>query len=73
MAQGGALKGKGRGLLWLKARIWHAGQECLIWPFSKTYQGYGQVGYGGKVRKAHRVMCELAHGPAPTSCHEAAH
>lgn len=67
------LKGKGRNLAWLKEHVGHASDECLIYPFSKTYQGYGQVGYFGKVRKAHRVMCELAKGPPPTPEHHAAH
>jgi len=73
MPSGGALKGKGRGLLWLKAHIWHAGQECLIWPFCTNHQGYGQLGYFGKVVKAHRLMCILAHGEPLTPQHQAAH
>lgn len=66
-------RGKGRGLAWLKANVGYDGEECLIWPWSKTYQGYGQLGFHGKVRKAHRVMCELVNGPPPTPEHEAAH
>jgi len=68
-----ALRGKGRGLAWLKAHVEHQGEECLIWPQSRNYQGYGQLGYFGKVRKAHHIMCLLVHGPAPTARHEAAH
>jgi transcriptional regulator with XRE-family HTH domain len=45
---------------------------CLIWPFSTT-RGYGRFGYKGKGYYAHRFMCELAHGRAPTDIHEAAH
>lgn len=66
-------KGKGPGLLWLKAHIAHEGEECLIWPQSRNHQGYGQVGYFGKVKKAHHIMCRLAHGEPPTPKHHAAH
>jgi hypothetical protein len=45
---------------------------CLIWPFSTT-RGYGRFGYLGKGYYAHRFMCELAHGRAPSDAHEAAH
>lgn len=67
------LKGKGPGYLWLKARIDHQGDECLIWPFSKSDTGYGQLSYLGKLYKAHRLMCILAKGPPPSPTHEAAH
>jgi hypothetical protein len=73
MPQGGHNKGKGQNLIWLKDRVGYDSDECLIWPFSVNYQGYGQVGYYGKVKKAHRIMCELAHGAPPTPKHVAAH
>ena len=66
-------RGKGRGLAWLKAHIDHQGDDCLIWPHSQNHQGYGQLGYFGKVRKAHHIMCLLVHGEAPTPRHHAAH
>lgn len=67
------LRGRGRNLVWLKERVSHDGDTCLIWPFSKNHQGYGQIGYFGKVKKAHHIMCLLIHGPAPSTRHEAAH
>lgn len=57
---------------WLVAHVGHTGEECLTWPFGCA-DGYAQVWDGQKVRKAHRVMCELVHGPAPTPGHLAAH
>lgn len=66
-------RGKGRGLAFLKANVNYEGEDCLIWPQSKNHQGYGQLGYFGKVKKAHHIMCLLVHGPAPTPKHEAAH
>lgn len=65
---------KWRNLDWLTDRVNHSGAECLIWPFSKNQKGYGQVSIGpGDIRKAHRVMCTLAHGEPPTPKHLASH
>lgn len=73
MPKGAYNRGKGRGLEWLKEHVTYAGENCLIWPMSRTQQGYGQLGYFGKVKKAHHVMCMLIHGPRPSKRHEAAH
>lgn len=66
-------KGKGLTVKWLRDHVAHADPKCLEWPFSKMPTGYGCLGYLGKRHYAHRLMCELAHGPAPTPKHEAAH
>jgi hypothetical protein len=66
-------KGFSRSSTWLEARVSHDGDECLIWPFSKNDQGYGQLKYRGHSTKAHRVMCRLVHGDPPTPKHQAAH
>jgi hypothetical protein len=42
--------------------------HCIIWPYAKGAR-YGRVGK----KDAHRYVCEIAHGPAPSSEHEAAH
>src|SRR5690349_5386913 len=58
----------------LLSHLRHRGEACLFWPFSKDDKGYGQVSIGGgKVRKAHRVMCMLVNGPPPTPKHQASH
>lgn len=59
---------KGRNYEWLIARVGYDGDDCLIWPFGKT-NGYGVLGAG----YAHRIMCALVNGPAPSPNHEAAH
>lgn len=62
------------GLLdWLNAHTSHRGDGCLIFPFKRRPDGYGQVIIDGKNCRAHRVMCEAVHGPPPTAKHEAAH
>lgn len=51
----------------------HSSDECLIWPFACDANGYGRMNKGGNSQLAHRVVCELVHGPAPTKKHNAAH
>jgi integrase len=59
---------------WIKAHVSYSGIGCLIWPFSRHQQGYpSQVSDGDDRKRATRIMCELAHGPAPTPEHQAAH
>jgi hypothetical protein len=36
--------------------------ECHIWTGSKSSQGYGYIGYKGKVLKSHRVAATMAFG-----------
>lgn len=50
-----------------------AGDECLIWPFSRGGNGYGQLTIDGETRTVSRLACEETYGPAPTSKHESAH
>ncbi len=46
---------------------------CLLWPYATDQCGYGCVRVGGKMTRAHRVICEKFHGSRPTSKHMAAH
>lgn len=45
------------------------GDDCVLWPYATNGNGYGQIGR----KYVHRLSCELANGPAPSSKHEAAH
>jgi hypothetical protein len=66
-------KGEGKTIQWIRDHANYPHEEwCLIWPFSTT-RGYGTFSYLGKSYYAHRFMCDLAKGRAPTSDHEAAH
>jgi hypothetical protein len=67
------LRGTGFGIRWMREHVSHEGDECLIWPMSRHPTGYGNVSVDGIIYYSHRYMCELAHGPAPTPEHEAAH
>jgi len=73
MPKGDGNRGKSKGVAWIMANLGYAGDDCLIWPFSRNNYGYGQVGFNGKVRKASRVMCEMVRGPAPLDKPQAAH
>lgn len=71
-AAAGWNKGKGKARRWLADHVGYPHDYCLIWPFSLT-RGYGRFVYYGTGYYAHRFMCELVHGPAPTLEHQAAH
>lgn len=43
----------------------YSGDECLIWPFSRTRQGYANMRIGKKVIRVHREVCRLVHGEPP--------
>lgn len=58
---------------WILQHKTHKGDDCLIWPFTRSTDGRGQITVGGKNRKAPRIMCEVAHGAPPTPEHQAAH
>lgn len=53
------------------ARFWmnlgprSAATGCREWTGHRHRQGYGILGVGGKLKKAHRVAWEIAHGPIP--------
>lgn len=65
-------KGNGRGITLLRSLLAHEGDECVIWPFHRI-RGYGVLGVNGEHYKAHRLMCEMIHGPAPSEEYQAAH
>ncbi len=51
----------------------YEGNECLIWPYSRTTGGYGELQNNGKTKVVSRRICEETHGAPPTPDHEAAH
>ncbi len=66
-------KGRSDRADWLRDRSGHRGDDCLLWPFSRNWNGYGNLKHGDKITYAHRVMCLFAHGEPPTAKHVAAH
>lgn len=63
----------GECLAWLLDHVAHEGDDCLKWPYAVRDDGYGKLQIDGKLETATRVMCEKAHGPAPSPSHQAAH
>jgi hypothetical protein len=51
----------------------YKGDDCLIWPYVKNQDGYGQMKVRGKMETVSRIVCEIAHGMPPSPNHEAAH
>jgi len=48
-------------------------EECIIWPFAQTTQGYGLVIINGVRCLAHRVACAIVHGEPLEPTMDAAH
>lgn len=46
---------------------------CLTWPYSRNCHGRAQIRIEKKTRNVCRIICERAHGAAPTAKHQAAH
>lgn len=51
----------------------YTADECLIWPYTRNKDGYGQMWHDRKLAYVHRLACEDANGAPPTTKHEAAH
>lgn len=67
-------KGKGAGFAFLRGHLADEDGPCLIWPlFRDPGTGYGKLGHLGEHLYAHREMCKLVNGPAPSPDHEASH
>lgn len=68
------LSSAGEGVAFLENTAFiYEGDECLLWPFGRDGNGRAQLHYEGRMRKAHRVVCERTHGAPPTPKHHAAH
>lgn len=49
------------------------GDECLIWPHSRSGDGRGQMKVNGVKKTVSRMVCEHFNGPPPSETHQAAH
>lgn len=47
--------------------------ECWIWPMRREPAGYGLVTIRKRRHRAHRIVCQMAHGESPQSDMDAAH
>lgn len=58
---------------YLDAVLPYRGRKCLIWPYARTPDGYGQIKIDGKMKSVHRLVCAEVYGPPTTPDHLAAH
>lgn len=60
-------------LEFLRALVGHDQDDCVPWRFRRYKVGYGKVLFEGRVWKAHRLMCQLAHGEPEDPALDSAH
>lgn len=58
---------------WLLERLDYTGDDCLLWPYAETKNGYSVVVIDKRNEGAHVVMCTIVHGAKPTPRHEVLH
>jgi len=58
---------------WIYDHSDYSENHCLIWPFHRMENGYGQVYDGVKLQVASRFMCSVAHGNPHNDQLQAAH
>lgn len=63
----------------VRAAAASATDECILWPYAMTFNGYGQFQVKRVGLRAHRVVCAMVHGDPPVkelmalhSCHNRA-
>lgn len=68
------LAAHGKNYKWLvNVALPFEGDECLPWPFDRSFKGYGRVRVSNRRHAAHRIVCEHVHGSAPLPDMDAAH
>lgn len=58
---------------WFMNAMEYRGDECMLWPFYRSPEGYARVTIDGKFVFASRYACELENGPPPSPEYQAAH
>lgn len=65
-------KNNGPGIQFLRSLLGTAETVCIAWPYSGSHKR-GKCSHMGRLRWAPQIMCELAHGEAPSPTHQASH
>jgi len=63
----------GEVMKWVEAHLGHDGDDCLIWPFASSPNGYGHMTVNQKHWSSHRYICFRVNGLPPSQTHQAAH
>lgn len=50
----------------LEMALKYEGDDCLLWPYKITRQGYATIYYEGQRDGAHRIVCRKIHGEPST-------
>lgn len=69
---GGTLEGEPESFM-RNVVLHHESDDCLLWPYGTTANGYGAGTFNGAREAAHRIVCEEVNGPPPTQSHQVAH
>lgn len=64
---------RGEAKAFLSAAMASETDDCILWPFSLKPNGYAEVKIDGRMRYAHRIVCETSHGTPANPELEAAH
>lgn len=56
---------KGRANIFIKEALDEETDECVLWPYARDTNGYGQIRRSGKTISVHRFVCTATHGAAP--------
>ena len=62
----------GEAIKFFEKAISYTGDDCLIWPYRKSWNGYAMMRSKGG-QSVCRMICEKIHGPRPTAIHESSH
>lgn len=57
----------------ISAAAQYVGDDCLLWPYAKSPNGYGHARVNRRYVDCHVQVCEAVHGPKPSAKHEVAH
>lgn len=63
----------GEPLEFYRANLGRATDECILWPYTHSPYGHGQLWIDGRYALVHDLACEWAHGPRPSPDHVASH
>lgn len=55
---------RGEKAAFIDAAVSYLGNDCLLWPFSSNWCGYGVIQFRGQANyRVHRIVCERSYGP----------
>lgn len=63
----------GAPLAFVAVAVASATDDCIVWPFALSDNGYGKVNIGGGMRNVHRIVLEQVAGQPPVPGMYAAH